>query len=33
MSTDADSKLAAEVPGVGGGQDHLIGGVKLSVGF
>jgi uncharacterized protein (TIGR02001 family) len=31
--TDADSKLAAEVPGVGGGQDHLIGGVKLSVGF
>jgi hypothetical protein len=31
--TDADSKLAAELPGVGGGQDHLIGGVKLSVGF
>jgi len=31
--TDADSKLAAEVPGGGGGQDHLIAGVKLSVGF
>lgn len=31
--TDADSKLAADINTLEGGQDHLIGGVKLSVGF
>ena len=31
--TDADSKLAADINNLQGGQEHLIGGVKLSVGF
>jgi hypothetical protein len=31
--TDADSKLAADINTLQGGQEHLIGGVKLSVGF
>ncbi|WP_367873849.1 hypothetical protein [Luteolibacter sp. Populi] len=32
--TDADSKLAADIGSrLRGGQDHLIGGVKLTVGF
>jgi hypothetical protein len=31
--TDADSKLAADINTLQGGQDHLIAGVKLSVGF
>lgn len=30
---DADNKLAADINTLEGGQEHLIGGVKLSVGF
>jgi len=30
---DADSNLAGDINSIEGGQDHLIGGVKLTVGF